>query len=132
MAYEVTEAIEKKALLALKRKAFKRGLWFKALTHIERALVDSVIMVVDQVRSPRLTRILRSIMSKLIDRSKVCFTRLVREIGRPLAKRISLIAHSWGHQTAFKWGEDIRFAQFLTMMRVNASSKFYRNEISKT
>lgn len=132
MSYELTEVIEKKALLALKRKAFRRGLWFRTLTQIERALVDSVIMVVDQVRSPLLTRILRSIMSKLLDRFKGCFTRLVRAIGQPLAKRISLIAQSWGHQTAFKWCKDIQFAQFLTMMRVNASPKLYRNEIRRT
>ncbi len=48
-----------------KAKAMRRGPWYRALTKIERACMDLVIRLVDEVRSKLLAKILLSVMKKL-------------------------------------------------------------------
>jgi hypothetical protein len=87
---------------------------------MERGLIDSVIRVVDVVRSTLLAKVLMSIVKKLLKALESKVKRMMRVVGQPLAKKISLIAKSWGNKSASKWVNDKRLIQYLTVMEINA------------
>lgn len=108
----------------LKVKALRRRVWFKVLNRMERGLVDSVIKVVDRVRSALLAKVLGSIVKKLSTALESKVKRLMREVGQPLAEKVSLIAKSWGHKSAFKWVKDKGFVLYLTITAINTPSLY--------
>jgi len=57
-------------VVKLKAIAVRRGLWFKVLSALERAVVDLTIKVVERVRSPVLKEALKSIASKVVEALK--------------------------------------------------------------
>lgn len=109
-------------LVKWKAKAFRGRVWFNALNRLERGLVDSVIQVVDTVRSALLRKVLSSIVQKLQTALESPVTRMIREVGRPLASQISAIAVSWGNRSAQRWKDEQRFIRFLAVMQVNMVS----------
>jgi len=56
---------EREKLRLLKLKAKRTGVWFKALTTLDRVLIDLVIKVVDRVRSVKLAKSLSTVVRKL-------------------------------------------------------------------
>jgi len=111
-------------LARLRLEAMRRHVWFKALSSLERGLVDFVIKVVDKPRSLRLIEVLARIIVKVKKAMMSPIKRLMEEIGRPLAKRISTIALRWGNKSAVKWAEDESFIRYLTIINVNNPSGF--------
>jgi len=87
-------------LARLRLEAMRRHVWFKALSSLERGLVDFVIKVVDKPRSLRLIEVLARIIVKVKRAMMSPLRRLMEEVGRPLAKRISAIALRWGNKSA--------------------------------
>ena len=87
----------------------------------ERVLLSLTIKVVDEVRNALLARMLRLILSKLTQATETEFSRLIRNVGEPLAQRLSAIAKLWGHKSADTWADDIGFIQFLTANFMNGS-----------
>jgi len=67
-------------------------------------------------------KVLFTIVKKLTNTLETRVTRMTREIGKPLANRISLLAQAWGNISAAKWSADKRFIRFLTVIAMNASS----------
>lgn len=111
-------------LVGLRVRALRRRVWFRILNRMERGLIDSVIKVVDVVRSTLLTRVLRSIMKKLSDALESKVARMIREVGRPLAKKLGLIAQVWGNKSSRRWSGDEGFVQYLAVTAMNAPSPF--------
>ncbi|MBS7605907.1 hypothetical protein KEJ31_06360, partial [Candidatus Bathyarchaeota archaeon] len=87
-------------------------------------LVDFVIKVVDKPRSLRLIEVLARIIVKVKRAMMSPLRRLMEEVGRPLAKRISAIALRWGNKSAVKWAEDESFIRYLTIINANNPSGF--------
>ena len=56
---------EREKFRLLKLKAKRTGVWFKALTNLDRVLIDLVIKVVDRVRSVKLATSLSTVVRKL-------------------------------------------------------------------
>ena len=112
----------KRELVKWKARAFRGRVWFKVLNRLERGLVDSVIQVVDMVRSTLLKNVLSSIVRKLQSALESPVTRMVREVGQPLAKKISAVAVSWGNLSAQCWKDETSFIRFLAVMHVNTVS----------
>ena len=83
-----------------------------------------MIKVVDKPRSLRLIEVLARIIVKVKKAMMSPIKRLMEEIGRPLAKRISTIALRWGNKSAVKWAEDESFIRYLTIINVNNPSGF--------
>lgn len=106
-------------MLIWRARAFRGHVWFKTLNRLERGLLDSVIKVVDTVRSRLLMEVLSSIVKKLQMALESPVTRMMKEVGESLAGRISLIAQSWGNKSAQRWKDDQEFVRFLAVMRVN-------------
>ena len=111
--------LTKGRLLKLKLKAIRCNIWFRALSRIDRALIDSVIKVVNEVRSFTLAKILLSVVEKLEDALENRFLNALKEIGFPLARKLSLSAQKWGNKSARNWAFDLSFARFLAMMYIN-------------
>jgi hypothetical protein len=102
-------------LSEIKKTALRRGIWFKAITRIERNIVDLTVRYVDNIRSTKLAKIVTAIIEKLQTATENALDRLVRTIGLPLAKKISAIAVRLGNLSAASWAEDLAFAKYLAM-----------------
>jgi hypothetical protein len=113
--------LNKDELIKIKTKAMRRRVWFKTLTMSERAQIDLTIKFVQKVRSLLLSRVLVSIMRKLMDVIEGRVVCAMRDVGCGLAEKISRIARSWGNQSASEWMEDRGFTQYLTIMWMNIS-----------
>ena len=112
--------LEKKKLVKLKLKAIRGGVWFRALSRIDRALVDLTITVVHGVQSFTLARIVFSIVTKLEDALENRFLNALKEVGFPQARKLSLFAQKWGNVSARNWAFDLSFARFLAIMHLNS------------
>jgi hypothetical protein len=106
-------------LLKLKCKAMRAGVWFKALSRIDRALVDLTIKVVDAVSSRSLAKSILVVVSKLDGLLESSVLSSLRLVGRPLAEKFSQIAERWGNASARSWASDESFAVFLAVMHTH-------------
>jgi hypothetical protein len=111
--------LTREALVRLRLKALRRGLWFREMSRDERSLVKLVIRVTPRVRSFFLARLLSSIVKKLLDALEGEVARLMRTVGRSLAQRLGGIAQGWGNRSAERWCQDSGFVQYLTIMHLN-------------
>ena len=102
----------------IKQRALRRAMWFKVLDRVERAIINLTIRCVKRVRSPKLTRIMTTIVKKLTDAMKSRFKRLIEDVGRPLAHKMSQIAKAWGYVSAVRWAEDSGFIQYLAVTQM--------------
>jgi len=116
----------KKQLVNLKTRAMRSGAWFKALQRIDRVLFDLTIRVVDTIRSAKLAKSMLALTRKLEDAINSSFSSRLREIGLPLAQKISLTAQKLGNISAGSWAFDSSFAIFLAVMHVNNVKIFKR------
>ncbi len=111
--------LDRGTLVKLKLKAIRAGVWFRALPRIDRVLVDLTITVADSIRSPHLAKSLLSIVEKLGDVLESKLQRVVREFGFPIARKLSLLAKSWGNRAAWQWADEDGFARYWAVMKLN-------------
>ncbi|MEM2971951.1 MAG: hypothetical protein QW270_05960 [Candidatus Bathyarchaeia archaeon] len=111
--------LRKSELLLLRLKARRSGVWFKALSRIDRALINLAIKVADKVRSPRLTEALLNVMSKVKNSVGNRISQAICMFGFPLARKLGLLAKKWGNLFAESWMSDVSFARFLAIMHIN-------------
>lgn len=114
----------RRGLASVRQRALRKGLWFRVLDRVERAIVDLTIRCVERVRSSKLARILVKIVSKLEDAMKSRVERLMDEVGCLLAQKLSRIALNWGNKSADRWSDDPGFIQYLTIMQMNTPRMF--------
>jgi len=111
-------------LASIKQRAMRKGVWFKILGKIERAIIDLTIKCVRKVHSSKLTKIVVTIVNKLADASKSKLKRLINEIGRSLAQKLSRIAQNWGNKSATQWVNNPDFAQYLAVTHLSLLKDF--------
>ena len=109
-------------LLALRRKALRKRLWYRSLDNLERGIYNLTCAIVDRVKSPVLLHKILSIVMTLRDALKGEFTRLVESIGVERAWKASETASDWGNRDAWKWRRDSGFARFHAVIEFNAPS----------
>jgi len=110
-------------LTALRRKALRRGIWFRVLSKIDRATIDLSIRCVKTIRSPTLTRIVADIVEK-IEYATTGFLSRAEVVGREFAERAAQLALSWGNGDASKWKDDIGFTRYLGAMNLTKKALF--------
>ncbi len=115
--------LDKRSLIAIKRKSVRMGVWFRELNGIERGIMHLVIRCVDTVRSSMILQTLASIVVKL-QRATNYFCRLER-IGLPIAERMSDVFQKWGNKEAAKWKYDRAYAIHLGLDRINGPFGIY-------
>ena len=109
----------------IKKRALRRGIWFKVLSKIERIQVDLTIKVVKVVKSIILSKVLHSIVKKLLNAMESRVARLMKEVGKTLARKISEIGVKLGCKSAKSWINDEGFIKFSTIMYMN-TPKLYK------
>jgi hypothetical protein len=115
----------REGLAKLKTIAVRRGLWFKVLSALERAVVDLTLKVVERVRSSVLKEALKSIASKVVEALKSrSFKERAMAIGRALAERLVRIAERLGNKRAREWAEDPSFVMYLGVSWLNTPPMF--------
>lgn len=122
----LNSTLTRRTLADLKRKAIRRGLWFKLLSKVERSCIDITIKVVTVVRSRRLTKVLVPVVQKLLEAMENRLGQSMWQVGYEHALKMSRIAQAWGNSSAIQWSKDSKFVRYLTIMRINTS------EIQKT
>ena len=116
--------LSRSELVRLRVKARRRGVWFRMLSRVERGLIDLTIKVVEKVRSFLLARSLISVVEKLLEAMESEVARLMRTVGRQLARKLSEIAQGWGNKAARLWASDLSFVQYLAVTQKNLSASF--------
>ena len=106
-------------LSIIKRKALRRGIWYRFLPKIDRALFDVTLRVASRIRSSLLARSILSVVQKIEGFLESRVLHAMREVGFPLACKLGMIAHSWGYKRARLWGSDCDFARYLAVMELN-------------
>jgi len=110
-----------KFLLSLKRKALRKGIWFKTLDNLERNIINLTAKLVDRVESAVLGVIIVKILYKLLEPLKSSF---MRRIGLGMKKASEIVAQSqaWGNEKAESWAKDDSFIRYLTLLEMNTTS----------
>lgn len=116
--------LNKTHLIKLRLKAIRAGVWFRALPRIDRALVDLTIKVTSNIRSVTLAKNLLAVIRKLEGLLESSLSRALREVGLPLAQKLSLVAQKWGNASAGNWASDSSFIKFLAVMHINEPKAF--------
>ena len=116
--------LNKTQLVKLRLKAKRAGVWFRALPRIDRVLVDLTIRVASSVRSATLARNILAVTKKLEGLLESSLSQALREVGLPLAQKLSLVAQKWGNTTAKNWASDVSFTKFLAVMHINEPKAF--------
>ena len=102
----------REVLARLRTRALRQQVWFRALDHLERGLVDLTIRWVDQVKSGRLRRVLMEILAKLVRALDIGMVKDL-ERGKTWAARSSDLAVRWGNMQAYRWRFEEAFQRFL-------------------
>jgi len=106
-------------LVSLKRKALRKGVWFKVLSHVERSIYDLTMRAVNTIKSGKLLTTIRAMVEKLKNALESPVSALTRTIGRQLATELVRLAQSWGYPEALRWASDEGFARYLAICYMN-------------
>jgi NAD-dependent DNA ligase len=106
--------------MKIKVRALRRKVWFKALSRVERGIIDLTIRCVERIRSHALMKTVLAIVDKLLRTSKEHFLKKVENIGREIAQKICEIAWKWGNLHALIWKYDLNFVRFLGVSALNS------------
>jgi len=116
-------------LMKIRKEAMRNKVWFKSLSRLERSILALASKCVDKPKSPTLIDILAKIVVKVKKALMSPFFRLIEQIGRPLAKKISKIAKGWGNKNADSWAKDEKFIKYLTVIEINNVPGFCLSDI---
>jgi hypothetical protein len=122
LGFEPSVGVSLSALARLRALAFRRGVWFRALSRLDRGLVDLALRVLKSIRSRTLATTLWSIVQRLLEALEGKVSWMMRQVGGPLAEKMSRIAQGWGNKSAREWAKDPGFVRYLTVLRMNAPS----------
>jgi hypothetical protein len=86
--------VSSKKLSSIRRKAIRRGVWFKVLTLLERGIIDLTILCVKNIRSPVLALAVGRIICRILMALKSRFLRRADEIGYNVVERLGKSAVS--------------------------------------
>ena len=111
--------LTRQGLAKTRIRALRQRVWFKALSRVERNILDLTIRCVEKVRSRILAQIVSNIVAKILKTLKPSFLDGAMRIGRRIADEVCGIAEKWGNIQASRWKHDSDFARFLGVVAVN-------------
>jgi len=111
-------------LSIIRAKAIRQGVWFRVLSRAERVYMELAIKVVDRICSHFVARLLTSIVGKLLNVGKKKVARVMEEIGKGSARKLSRIAKNWGNLSSCRWEKDQNFIQYLAVTYMNTPTFF--------
>ena len=112
--------LSRQGLTKIKARALRRKVWFKALSRVERGIIDLTIRCVERIRSHALMKTVLAIIDKLLRTLEESYLKKVERAGREIARKICEIAWKWGNSHALTWKYDINFVRFLGVNALNS------------
>ena len=106
-------------LANLKSRALRMRVWFRALSRIERAIVDLTIKCVEKIRSNVLESTISTIVGKILQFLEEGFTARAEKVGHEIVGRLCAIAERWGNKACSTWKNDTCFVKFLGINALN-------------
>jgi hypothetical protein len=120
---EAASLLTRQGLMKARTRAVRQRIWFKALSKVERAILDLTIRCVEKVRSRVLASIVSEIVAKILETLKPSFLETSTKIGREIAQEICEIALKWGNLNASSWKHNLGFIRFLGVNAVNRTGR---------
>ncbi len=118
---DTSSSLERDNLIKLRLRAMRAGVWFRRLSRIDRALVDLTIRVAkDRIYGVSLVHRLLTVASKLEGLFESKLSVMARQVGMPLASKLSCLAMKWGNVAAKFWIDNSKFARYLAVVELNA------------
>jgi len=112
----------RQGLIKIKARALRGKVWFKALSRVERGIIDLTIRCVEKIRSHRLEKTLFNIINKILKTLEPEFSEKAEKIGHEIARKICSLAMEWGNLNASTWMYDLNFVRFLGVNALNGMS----------
>lgn len=109
----------KQDLLKIRSRALRTRVWFRALSRVERAIVDLTIKCVEKIRSNVLARTISMIVSKLLESLGEDFMKRAERIGCKIAENLCTLGERWGNNAFSTWKCDKCFIKFLGVNALN-------------
>ncbi len=106
-------------ILIIKKAALRGRIWYRALSRVERGILDLTVRYVDCIRSATLANVVTAIIEKLKLAREGLVDRLVRTVGFSLARKVSAMAVGLGNHLATRWADDAGFARYLAVTQLN-------------
>jgi hypothetical protein len=105
--------------MKIKVRALRQKIWFKALSRVERGLIDLTIRCVERIRSHTLMKAVLAVVDKLLKTLDEEFLQKAERLGRKIVEKVSFVALNWGNRNALMWKWDLDFVRFLGVIVVN-------------
>ena len=109
----------KQDLTKIRSRALRTRVWFRALSRVERAIIDLTIRCVEKVRSNVLARTISTIVNKLLESLEEEFMERAERIGYKIAEKLGIIGERWGNKACSTWKRDKSFVKFLGVNTLN-------------
>ena len=106
-------------LVRIKSRALRTKVWFRALSKVERAIVDLTIKCVEKIRSSVLAGTISAIVGKVLQFLEEDFMTRAERVGHELVQRLCAIGEGWGNRTCATWKCDMCFIKFLGVNALN-------------
>jgi hypothetical protein len=116
-------SVSVKKILVFKKTALRRGIWFRALSLVERGILDLTTQYIVTIKSTMLANVVSAILDKLRISFEGVVDRLVRTVGFSLARKVSIVAQLWGNRLAVAWAQDADFARYIAVNHLNTSGQ---------
>jgi hypothetical protein len=108
--------LERGFLAGVRRRAMRRGIWFRALSDLDRGILNLSAVLLDDVRSVTLRVQIVSILAKLRDAFKSPFRRYVEKHGQERLRQVLEAATKLGCSAARSLQSDEGFMEYLMFL----------------
>jgi hypothetical protein len=98
----------------------RQRVWFRALSKVERAIVDLTIKCVEKVRSVVLAGTISAIVGKILQFLEEDFMTKAERFGSEIVERVCAVAKKWGNTACSAWSYDRYFIRFLGVNALNS------------
>lgn len=106
-------------LARIKARALRTKIWFKAISKVERAIVDLTIKCTETIRSHVLMAAVTAIVNKILQSFEESFMTRAERIGQEIVEALCAIAEKWGNKSSSTWKRDARFTVYLGVSALN-------------
>lgn len=106
-------------LVEVRRRAFRQGVWYRALDGVERGILWLASHILDSVQNNLLNIQLLKIIAKIRNASKSEYIKHFEKFGMARVKTIQAQAFSFGNDGAINLSKDFDFVKYLTFLDFN-------------
>ena len=106
--------------MKVRSRAYRTRVWFKAISGVERAIIDLTIKCVENIRSVVLNGTISAIVSKILHCLEEGFMTRAEKVGRKVVESVCAAGKKWGNTTCSAWRYDQSFISFLGVNALNS------------